>query len=76
MSVCGSGIPASNRLSNEAAATYIGIRPQTLSKWRCTSRFRIPYLRVGSRVFYRVVDLDAWLAQQVVTGGATQEASQ
>ena len=43
------------------AAEHIGVKPQTLSVWRCTGREKIPYTKVGRKVLYRIEDLDAWL---------------
>jgi hypothetical protein len=54
------------------AAAYLGLRPQTLRLWRSKKKRRGPaYVKLGdgpgARVRYRIADLDAWLAQQVVT---------
>lgn len=59
--------------NNAQAAEYLGISPTTLSIWRCTKRYAIPYIRVGNRIRYRKEDLDAWLASRAV--GATQGAA-
>jgi len=67
MSACATTIPECDRLSSERAAIYLGVKPQTLAKWRSTARVRIPYIRVGKLIFYRLRDLDVWLAEQTVT---------
>jgi hypothetical protein len=46
---------------------YIGVQPNTLATWRSTHRYNIPFIRVGSRIFYRKADLDEWLAARRVT---------
>lgn len=55
-----------NLLTNDEAAVYIGVAPQTLTIWRCVKRYAIPYIKVGSRIRYRREDLDAWLASRTV----------
>jgi len=51
-------------LTNNEAASYIGVKPQTLMLWRMTKRYQIPYTKVGRNVRYRREDLDAWLASR------------
>lgn len=55
-----------NLLTNDEAAAYIGVAPQTLTIWRCVKRYAIPYIKVGSRIRYRREDLDTWLASRTV----------
>jgi len=55
-----------DRLNNDASAKYIGAEPHTLEVWRSTGRYDIPYVKVGSRVFYRKSDLDAFLERRTV----------
>lgn len=55
-------------LTTEAAAVYIGVKPQTLAAWRCLKRYPIPFTRVGRLVRYKVADLDRWLASRVENG--------
>ncbi|WP_024301970.1 helix-turn-helix domain-containing protein [Pseudogulbenkiania sp. MAI-1] len=56
------------RLSNKEAAIYLGIAEQTLHVWRCTKRYVIPYLKIGSKIYYRKRDLDRFLESRVVEG--------
>jgi len=51
-------------LTNDQAAEYLGIKPQTLMLWRMTKRYPIAYTKVGRCVRYRARDLDAWLASR------------
>jgi hypothetical protein len=56
------------KLFNEnAAADLIGVRPQTLSVWRSTKRYPLPYVRVGRLIYYRESDLLAFLDSRLVT---------
>jgi hypothetical protein len=57
-------------MSREAAASYLGVQPQTLACWASSKRVQIPYVKIGRRVMYRRIDLDAFCAANVV--GATK----
>ena len=48
-------------LTQEQAAEILGVTPGTLSVWRCTKRYNIPYIKVGRLVRYRKSVLDAFL---------------
>lgn len=48
-------------LDDKAAAELLGVSPGTLAVWRCTGRYRLPFLKVGRKVRYRRADLLAWL---------------
>ena len=48
------------------AARILGIQPDTLNVWRATKRYQIPYVKVGSRVFYRQEDLIAFIKDNMV----------
>lgn len=52
----------------QQAATYLGIKPNTLATWNCTKRYRIPYIKVGRLVKYRISDLDEFLQQRTIGG--------
>ncbi|MDX9979795.1 MAG: helix-turn-helix domain-containing protein [Lentisphaeria bacterium] len=43
------------------AADYLGVSVATLAAWRCTKARRVPYLKVGRLIFYRLRDLDRFL---------------
>jgi excisionase family DNA binding protein len=60
-----------NQLLNEAqTAELIGVSPQTLSIWRCSGRYRLPYIRCGRLIRYRRSDVEAWLESRTVRTGA------
>lgn len=50
-------------LTNDAAAEYIGVKPQTLKNWRVQKRGPA-FVKVGSKVRYLPADLDDWLRGQ------------
>ena len=52
-------------LDERAAAKFLDLKPGTLSVWRCTGRYRIPFIKVGCRVRYRRSALEAWLDSRV-----------
>jgi excisionase family DNA binding protein len=60
-----------NLLSNQQAAEYLGISPNTLEVWRCTKRYDLPYIKVGRIVKYRREALDAFLEKRTI--GAESE---
>jgi excisionase family DNA binding protein len=49
-----------------AAAEYMGISPATLQYWRSMSTHKIPYIKVGGRVLYRISELEKWLESRTV----------
>jgi excisionase family DNA binding protein len=53
-------------LTNEEAAAYLDTKPATLENWRCTRRYPLPYVRIGSNVRYRRKDLDEFLEKNTV----------
>jgi len=60
-----------NLLDEKQAAEVLTVEPGTLSVWRSTGRYKIPFVKVGRRVRYRRADLDAWLESRTRTSGAT-----
>jgi excisionase family DNA binding protein len=60
-------MPIDPMLDEAAAAEMLGVRPQTLSVWRLTGRYSLPFCKVGRAVRYRRSDLDAFIASRTVT---------
>ena len=58
-------------LDDHAAAAILDVSPGTLSVWRSTGRYALPFLKIGRKVRYRRADLDAWLAARLRESGAT-----
>jgi len=51
-----------NQLANNLqAAECLGIAAATLQYWRTTGSQKIPFIKVGGRVMYRISDLNEWL---------------
>ena len=62
---------ASGLVDEKAAAEILDTTPGTLSVWRSTGRYALPFVKVGRRVRYRLADLDAWIQERVRESGAT-----
>ncbi len=54
-------------------AAAIGVCPATLSIWRCTKRYNLPYVKVGRLVRYRATDVIDFLEQRRVTPSSQPE---
>lgn len=55
----------SELLTTAEAATYLRLKPQTLTKWR--SHGKGPYfVRIGGNVFYRLAELDQYVEAGIV----------
>ncbi|MCX7112244.1 MAG: helix-turn-helix domain-containing protein [Proteobacteria bacterium] len=50
----------SKLLDDKDAASGLDVSPGTLSVWRSTGRYNLPYHKIGRKVRYRVSDLIAW----------------
>ena len=54
-------------VDSKTAATLLNSSGASLEKDRATGHMRVPYVKAGRRVIYRLSDLDAWLkANRVV----------
>ncbi len=58
-------------LDEKQAATLLNVKPGTLSVWRSTGRYAIPFVKVGRSVRYRLSDLQAWIEGRTQANGAT-----
>ncbi len=58
-------------LSADQAAATIDVTSGTLSVWRSTGRYGIPFIKIGRKVRYRKSDLLAWLESRTRASGAT-----
>ena len=58
-------------LDDKAAAAMLDVSPGTLSVWRSTGRYALPFLKIGRKVRYRRADLLAWLEKRVRESCAT-----
>ena len=51
-------------LNPQQAAHILRVEPSTLSVWRCTGRYQLPFVKMGRKVFYRFGDLQAFIASR------------
>lgn len=58
-------------LDDHAAAALLDVSPGTLSVWRSTGRYNLPFLKIGRKVRYRRCDLEAWMQARTRESGAT-----
>jgi hypothetical protein len=56
-------------LNTRQAAKFLGLRPQTLSVWRCHARYGLRFFRLGGSVRYRRSDLQQFLERSSVMPG-------
>jgi hypothetical protein len=59
-------------LDTTQTAEYLGITQDTLAVWRCHKLYKLPYIKVGRLVKYRLSDLNNFLNSRVV-GGSEDE---
>lgn len=65
-------IEAQTLLTTEQTADYIGLTARTLETWRTKLHHKGPaFIRLGSRVRYRLCDVDQWLEAQRVDPAAS-----
>lgn len=57
---------ASGLLVPDQAAEFLGLKPKTLAKDRCTREIGIPYVKLGRSVRYRLSDLEKFISDRVV----------
>ncbi|WP_411845694.1 helix-turn-helix domain-containing protein [Roseibacillus persicicus] len=58
-----------NLLTREEAAKLLGLKSATLAKWAHTHRCRLKMIKLGSRVRYRVSDVEEFINENS-TGGS------
>ncbi|MBY0378258.1 MAG: helix-turn-helix domain-containing protein [Gammaproteobacteria bacterium] len=59
-------LPEVTLLVPKAVAIMLGINTRTLAVWRSDRRYPLPYVKIGSRVRYRVCDVEAFIEARTV----------
>ncbi|MEN8129849.1 MAG: helix-turn-helix domain-containing protein [Pseudomonadota bacterium] len=54
-----------DRLSPTETAEILGVTEGTLAVWRCTSRYPLPWVKVGRKVFYRQRDISKFISENL-----------
>ena len=52
-------------INENNAAKILGIAPATLAVWRCTKRYKLPYVKVGRLIRYKESDVEAFIESRV-----------
>ncbi len=60
--------PQKNLLTPQDVANRLGVSTTTLSTWRCTKRYPLPYVKVGRLVRYRMADVEAFETDRLQEG--------
>ncbi len=55
-------------MTRQQAAEYLGVKVQTLAVWKCTGRYSLPFVKVGSKTRYRKSDLDKFIERRTDGG--------
>lgn len=58
-------------VDEKEAAQILNVAPGTLSVWRSTGRYALPFVKCGRLVRYSRADLAAWLERRTRGNGAT-----
>jgi len=61
----------SDLIGEQEAAEILGLSPGTLSVWRSTGRWGLPFIKVGRNVRYSRTGLNTWLVSRTRSNGAT-----
>ncbi|MDD2840702.1 MAG: helix-turn-helix domain-containing protein [Rickettsiales bacterium] len=55
-------IPKINHLlTRKQAAEFLGVKENTLAVWSCNKRYKLPYIKIGRLIKYRLDDLEAFI---------------
>lgn len=60
-------LPDSELLDDIQAAAVLNVTTGTLSIWRSTGRYNLPFVKIGRKVRYRARDLRAFLDKRTQT---------
>jgi hypothetical protein len=53
-------------LTPDQTRQRLGVSIGTLAVWRCTRRYNLPFVRVGSKVMYREEDVERFITNRRV----------
>jgi hypothetical protein len=56
----------SPHVDEKQAAEILGVTAGTLSVWRCTRRYPLPYVKIGRAVRYRMADIERFIESRTV----------
>lgn len=50
-------------INQQQAADLLGLKPGTLSVWRCTGRYDLPFTKMGRHIRYSVRDIARFISK-------------
>jgi len=53
-------------ITPKEVSNLLGIKEQTLAVWRMTEAVKIPYIKIGSAVRYRISDVATYIEENIV----------
>ena len=56
---------AEKLLTADEVSDILGITPTTLSVWRSTKRYQLPWVKVGGRIRYRLIDVQKFIESRI-----------
>ena len=62
-------------MSCDSTATMLGVKPDTLADWRCRYPNKLPHIKVGRLVKYRLSDVEAFIQANVVGADITSRSA-
>jgi hypothetical protein len=60
---------ADDLLSPKEAARYLHVQRRTLDTWRYRKSYPLPYIPIGSKIFYKLADVLAFIESRRVVPG-------
>jgi predicted DNA-binding transcriptional regulator AlpA len=58
----------SHLLPAQKVSELLGVKVSTLSYWRCTGRYNLPYVKIGRLVMYKANDVNDFIQRRTVEG--------
>jgi predicted DNA-binding transcriptional regulator AlpA len=58
----------SRLLNSDEVSELLGVRKSTLSYWRCTGRYSLPYVKIGRLVMYKAKDVNDFIQRRTMEG--------
>ena len=55
----------SELVDRKVAAEFLGVKAHTLAVWATTHKYKLPYVKIGRLVKYRISDLEAFVEQNL-----------
>lgn len=56
----------SDLITRSEAAAFLRVSPGSLSNWASSSKYRIPYIKIGKKVYYRIKDLQQYIDRHAI----------